>query len=150
MSVDLARKQIISTFVASGWWHDPHSHSHAVSWWGVKVGKENYFLRGKPLYNHALGYQGVSAAGKQFVHGGPTQTLVQTLMDNSLAGLILDPRNPVLVGECLPRCCTLYILSKNRGLPLSFGMQNKSWARKLVSEGDVLISTCWFLFRGFI
>ena len=48
--------------VATGRWHAHHYYNPDVSWWYVKIGKDNYFLRGNSLYTHALAYQGVSAA----------------------------------------------------------------------------------------
>lgn len=87
----------------TGRWHDPHFYKPTIYWWYLKIGKENYFLKGKPLYNHALAHQVSQQLSNLFLHGGPTQTLVQILTANSLAELILGPRKPVLVGEGLAR-----------------------------------------------
>lgn len=69
---------------------------------------------------------------------------LHALTGNSLAGLSLGPRIPVLAGECLSSCHRVFIISGNQRYPLK-----KRYVEELVWDdagvaGKVLKMRDWF------
>jgi hypothetical protein len=91
-----------------------------------------------------LAHQDVSSAQKSSESGGPAELSVQTLTGISLSGLILGSGN-ALLSSWLSQIGNTWQGMGHSRCGLMLGMSKAYWLWPLVSEGDILEHSCWYL-----